>query len=203
MVGSNYSQELIDRGLTTPGETRKVWDFNLGLGGPIAKDRLWFYANVREEGSERTVPGMFANANAGDPTKWTYVADTNRPAVTGGVVSHHRAAAHRAGDPAKQVRRVLGPADAVRRWRRGGLCSGSACRTSPNDFVYAGSTAAPTPSASAVSAPETAAYRDYGNRVSQAKWTSPVSNRLLLEAGFGIVPQPVRRRAGPRPRRKT
>ena len=37
--------------------------------------------NLREEGSERTVPGMFANANAGDPTKWTYVADTSRPAV--------------------------------------------------------------------------------------------------------------------------
>ena len=24
---------------------------------------------------------MFANANAGDPNKWTYVADTSRPAV--------------------------------------------------------------------------------------------------------------------------
>ena len=24
---------------------------------------------------------MFANANAGNPTKWTYVADTSRPAV--------------------------------------------------------------------------------------------------------------------------
>jgi len=36
MIGSNYSQELKDRGLTTPGETRKVWDFNLGIGGPIA-----------------------------------------------------------------------------------------------------------------------------------------------------------------------
>jgi len=36
MVGSNYTQELRDRGLTTPGETRKVWDFNLGIGGPIA-----------------------------------------------------------------------------------------------------------------------------------------------------------------------
>ena len=81
MVGSNYTQELSDRGLTTPGETRKVWDFNLGIGGPMAKDRVWYYANMREEGSERTVPGMFANANAGDPTKWTYVADTSRPAV--------------------------------------------------------------------------------------------------------------------------
>ena len=54
-----------------------------------------------------------------------------------------------------------------------------------NDLVYGGSTAAPTPSASATLAPETAAYRDYGNRVYQAKWTAPASNKLLLEAGFG------------------
>jgi hypothetical protein len=27
---------------------------------------------------------MFANANMGDPTKWTYVRDTTRPAVTAG-----------------------------------------------------------------------------------------------------------------------
>ena len=63
--------------------------------------------------------------------------------------------------------------------------SGSACRTSGDDLVYGGSTAAPTPSASATLAPETAAYRDYGNRVYQAKWTAPATNRLLLEAGMG------------------
>jgi hypothetical protein len=73
-LGAGVSSYIAD-------ETRKVWDFNLGIGGPIARDQLWYYANLREEGSERTVPGMFANANAGDATKWTYVADTSRPAV--------------------------------------------------------------------------------------------------------------------------
>ena len=57
---------------------------------------------------------------------------------------------------------------------------------SGDDEVFAGSTAPPTPSASALFAPETAGYRDFGNRVTQAKWTSPMSNRLLLEAGFGM-----------------
>ncbi len=118
MIGSNYTQELQDRGLTTPGETRKVWDFNLGIGGPVARDRLWFFANIRDEGSERTVPGMFANANAGDPTKWTYVADTEPSGGARGVVSHHRAQAHGAGDPAQQVHAVLGPAAPLRRRSR-------------------------------------------------------------------------------------
>ena len=51
--------------------------------------------------------------------------------------------------------------------------------------VPSAETAPPTPSASAILAPETAGYRDYGNRVSQAKWTSPVTSRLLLEAAYG------------------
>lgn len=185
MVGSNYTQELRDRGLTTPGETRKVWDFNLGIGGPIAKDRVWYYLNVRDEGSERTVPGMFANQNAGDPTKWTYVADTSRPAV---LAASYRITALRLTTQATPRNKFTVFWDQQRPCE-GGAAAGyteSACRTSPNDFVYAGSTVAPTPSASAVAAPETAGYRDYGNRVSQAKWTSPVNNRLLLEAGFGM-----------------
>jgi carboxypeptidase family protein len=185
MVGSNYTQELRDRGLTTPGETRKVWDFNLGIGGPIAKDRLWFYLNVREEGSERTVPGMFANANAGDPTKWTYVADTNRPAV---LAASYRITALRLTAQATPRNKFTVFWDQQRPCEGGAApgYSGNACRKSGDNEVFAGSTAAPTPSASAVAAPETAGYRDYGNRVSQAKWTSPLSNRLLLEAGFGM-----------------
>jgi hypothetical protein len=42
MVGSNYSEELRARGLNTPGQLEKLWDFNFGFGGPIRRDRLWF-----------------------------------------------------------------------------------------------------------------------------------------------------------------
>ncbi len=185
MVGSNYTQELRDRGLTTPGETRKVWDFNLGLGGPIAKDRVWFYLNLREEGSERTVPGMFANANAGDPTKWTYVADTSRPAV---LAASYRITALRLTAQATPRNKFTVFYDQQLPCEGGSApgFSGDACRQSGDGEIFAGSTAAPTPSASAISAPETAGYRDFGNRVSQVKWTSPLNNRLLLEAGTGM-----------------
>jgi hypothetical protein len=185
MIGSNYTQELKDRGLTTPGALRKVWDFNLGIGGPIAKNRVWYYLNLREEGSERTVPGMFANANAGDPSKWTYVADTSRPAV---LAASYRITALRLTAQATPRNKFTVFWDQQRPCEGGAApgFSGGACRQSGDNEVFAGSTAAPTPSASATLAPETAAYRDYGNHVSQAKWTSPVSNRLLLEAGFGM-----------------
>jgi hypothetical protein len=186
MVGSNYTQDLINRGLTAPGETRKVWDFNLGIGGPIAKDRVWYYLNLREEGSERTVPGMFANANAGDPTKWTYVADTSRPAV---LAASYRITALRLTGQATPRNKFTVFYDQQLPCEGGaapGFTGGGVCRESGDGEIFAGSTAAPTPSASAILAPETAGYRDYGNRVSQVKWTSPVSNRLLLEAGTGM-----------------
>ena len=146
---------------------------------------MWFYANLREEGSERTVPGMFANANAGDPTKWTYVADTSRPAV---LAASYRITALRLTAQATPRNKFTVFWDQQLPCEGGAApgFSGDACRKSGDDEVFAGSTAAPTPSASAIAAPETAGYRDYGNRVSQAKWTSPVNNRLLLEAGFGM-----------------
>ena len=46
MIGSNYTQELKDRGLSTPGANTKIWDFNLGVGGPIKKDRMWFFGTL-------------------------------------------------------------------------------------------------------------------------------------------------------------
>jgi hypothetical protein len=185
MIGSNYTQALRDRGLTTPGKTRKVWDFNLGIGGPVARDRVWFYANLREEGNERTVPGMFANRNAGDPTKWTYEADTSRPALLG---ASYRITALRLTVQATPRNKFTVFHDPQLPCEGGAAAgfSGDACRKSGDNELFAGSTVAPTPSASAIAAPETAAYRNFGNRVSQAKWTSPVSNRLLAEAGFGM-----------------
>jgi hypothetical protein len=185
MIGDNYTQELKDRGLTTPGSLTKVWDFNLGVGGPLVKDRLWFFGTARDEGGHRTVPGMFANLNAGDPTKWTYVADPTRPA----------AAAASFRTPSL---RLTAQANARNKfgvfWDEQMPCEGAAfqgapdsvkaCRRSGPGEIIAGG-ASPTPSVSATSAPETGGYRDYGARVRQATWQSPVTSRLLLEAGLG------------------
>ena len=184
MIGSNYTDELRDRGLRAEGTTRKVWDLNVGVGGPIRQNRFWYFGSIRDEGSERTVPGMFANANAGDPTKWTYVADESRPAVA---AASYRMMAVRLTAQVTPRNKVTVFWDEQQPCEGGAApgFSGSACRTSDDGEVFAGSTAPPTPSASATSAPETAAYRDFGNRVNQAKWTAPMTNRLLLEAGYG------------------
>ena len=150
------------------------------------KDRLWYFGGMRDEGSERGVPGMFANLNDGDPTKWTYVADTSRPAVY--------AASFRMLSLRLTVQATPRNKFNVF-WDEQMPCEGGAvpgagndvdaCRRSGDGEYFAGGTAAPTPRASATAAPETAAYRAFGNRVRQVKWTSPVTNRLLLESNGG------------------
>ena len=78
MVGSNYTDELQAAGLTTPGKLLKQWDFTFGIGGPIMKDRLWYYVTARDEGQHRSIPNLFPNLNAGDPTKFLYAPDRTR-----------------------------------------------------------------------------------------------------------------------------
>ena len=43
MQGDNITQEIRDAGLTGRNELKKLWEVNPALGGPIRRDRLWFY----------------------------------------------------------------------------------------------------------------------------------------------------------------
>src|SRR6185436_10865557 len=79
-VNSNYDDDLKSRGLSAPGKLLKQWDETFGVGGPIFKDRLWYYGTYRDEGQHRSIPGVFPNLNAGDPTKWEYLPDTTKQA---------------------------------------------------------------------------------------------------------------------------
>jgi hypothetical protein len=73
----NLTDELRARGLTTASKILKVYDASLTLGGPIKRDRLWFFAGFREWGSRNQMAGMFWNKTQGTPF-WT--PDPTRPA---------------------------------------------------------------------------------------------------------------------------
>lgn len=184
MVGSNFSDELKARGLPTPGELFKLWDYNFAVGGPIKQDKVWFFTQFRDEGSHRTVPGMFANVNMGDNSKWNYVADPSRPAVHAG--SWRTASLRLTVQPNARNKFNLF-------WDQQQPCQGAGypgsdegCRQSGPNEVICGAFGSSNPACNATNAPETGTYLDgYGQRVQQATWTSPVSNKLLLEAGFG------------------
>jgi hypothetical protein len=163
-------------GLSVPGELLQLWDFTGGLGGPIKRDRLWYFLNLRNQGSHSSVPSMFANKNAGDPTKWTYEADTTRQSRT-------------AGSWSIASLRVTAQASARNKfnvyWDEQKPCTGATatpqaegCRQQPQDggFIYGGSSTA---------SPETATYENRYQRVQQLTWQSPFTNRVFIQAGYG------------------
>jgi len=80
MQANNLTDELRNQGLRTPDAVRKLWDVNPGFGGPLKKDKVWFYVSALSSGSQLDVADMFFNRNANNPNAWTYDPDLERPA---------------------------------------------------------------------------------------------------------------------------
>ena len=75
---SNLTDEFKAQGLLTVNTVHKIYDVNPSVGGPIMKDRLWFYLSLRAWSAQQYVAGMFYNKST---VPWMYVADTTRPAL--------------------------------------------------------------------------------------------------------------------------
>jgi hypothetical protein len=88
MQGNNYTDALKAAGLATPTQIDSNWDLNESIGGPIRKDKVWFWFSTRFNRSN-AYTGIFANANAYNPNAWTYVADTSNPAENRGKVQQN------------------------------------------------------------------------------------------------------------------
>src|SRR5262249_9590658 len=69
----NLTPEIMAKGLTATNSIKKLWELNPSLGGPIVRDKLWFFGTYRYQIRRQNVASMWANLNAGDATKWTYV----------------------------------------------------------------------------------------------------------------------------------
>ena len=59
-----------------------VYDLNFSIGGPIMKDRVWYFLNGRTQGATRYIPGIFYNANAGNASSWLYSPIADQPQFT-------------------------------------------------------------------------------------------------------------------------
>src|SRR5258705_3051171 len=67
--GDNLTDDLRAIGLTqTPG-ILSSYDISGSFGGPILKDRLWFYGSYRNLDTQTAVGGITANANTGNASR--------------------------------------------------------------------------------------------------------------------------------------
>jgi hypothetical protein len=182
MVSSNYTDALKAAGLASPLQILKLWDANAGVGGPIKKDRVWFFVNYRDEGSWQTIPGIFANqpwesinapvTNAAAP--WNVAFDTSRPSRNAGswqIMSGRLTTQINARNKVNIFWDEQHPCNGAT-WTP----QGEGCRKPSASEVF---------SAGGTTSPEAAGYSHRFQRVQQATWSSPTTNRLLLEAGFG------------------
>lgn len=165
MQSSNYGEELAARGVLQPNPVYHVYDVNGALGGPIVRDKLWFYFSIRQQGQRQNTLNMFYNRNAGDPNAWTYEPELDNPAFSDRTWENY-------------TPRITWQADARNKfsfvWDEQPICRRCTGTTS-----FSGS---PSPTTS----PEADGLGEFSpQRVQQVKWSSPMTNRLLLEAGLG------------------
>ena len=73
---SNLNDDLRARGLTTVSKILKIYDTGVTFGGPIRKDKLWFFSSFREWGNGHLMAGNFWNKTQGTPF---YTPDLSRP----------------------------------------------------------------------------------------------------------------------------
>ena len=163
LQGSNYTQALQSAGLRAPFELINVYDVSGMYGGRIVRDKLWFYGVYRQVGGERTVPGMFQNKNAGNPNSWTVDFDRSKQAFNNSLERQGTIRLTWQATPRNKFNF---------HWSE-----------QYNDANYGPGGGAGVPPTT----PEATSRTLYiPSRQPHATWQSPISGRLLAEAGWGM-----------------
>jgi hypothetical protein len=153
---SNLSRDLRDRGITNVSIVHRNYDFNPGVGGPLRRDSLWFYAAYRYEGHDATVVDSYYDKN---PAPYLYEPDLSRPAHDSGTI------------PNQSVRLTwqATPKDKAQFW---------VTNQNKSRELY-GVNANITPDAAGL-------QRTRYATPATLRWTRTQTNRLLLEGGFAV-----------------
>ena len=172
--GDNLNDELRGFGLTeTPGIIQ-AHDASLAYGGPILRDRLWFYGSYRNLDTQTAVEGITANANAGDPNSWHWLSS---PVNARLVQDRQMAIARMSGQVGRS--RLQGNYEYQKRCEGTPLTlQGRGCHNRGEDWVGLGTTTQ-SPEATGTAG---RGYFEWPFHLTQGQWTMPVSNKLLLDA---------------------
>jgi hypothetical protein len=157
----------------------KTYDWSVSYGGPIKRDRLWFYANYRDLSGQTAMQGIQANANAGNPARWDWVGS---PIDARLVQDRTMWIGRMTGQFGKHRVRVNSEYQA--------RCEGTplnvgteGCHNRGEDWIGLGNNIGGQQSPEATSTAGRG-YFDVPFYINQGTWTMPATNRVLLEAGY-------------------
>ena len=162
MQGTNIDDYLRSYGINSSAQVQHIYRAGAQLGGPIMRDRIWFFAAIARWGSTVNEPGAYFNAAQGTsgipsvPTI-TFVPDTSRPAASFDWFRNHSL---RTTYQATARQRVNVYFDVQK-----------SCRCTTGPFT----------GANAIESER--GWDWWPSGVVQGTWTAPLTSRLLLEAG--------------------
>jgi hypothetical protein len=176
---SNIDDALRAVNLNDPPALIKNWDASGTFLGPVMRDRVWFFANVRTAGTHQDVPNRFANLNAGDPSNWRYQAD---PTIRMRNANSKLLGATRLTWQASQRHKLGLYIDYTKNCTGSSVSAeGGQCRAPGDDWTAAGPPIGP---GVITGSQESGTILDARSKINQATYTAPLSNTILVEAGF-------------------
>jgi hypothetical protein len=170
MESDNLSDELRSRGLNASNKRVKIFDESVSVGGPIMRDRIWFFGALRTWGMAKQFAGVYWNQ--------TQDQSLTPPGAILRVVPY-----------TPWVDRPLDSRSS--RWEsydsQSGRVTWQAAQKHKVDFFIDHQIGCNCGSIGANNTVETyvGSYKFEPNRFIQVTWNSPQTSRLLLEAGYG------------------
>src|SRR5689334_13745551 len=155
------------QGLKSANLVNKIWDLNPVGGGPLLKDRVWIFGGYRHWGTYNNVAGSFKDASFTEK-----IYSCNKDAAGNCTTEQnlfpvwHQSAAARLTTQVAPKHKV----NAYYDWQ----------------FTEFGNCFVPSLLTAISACPE---YKNIPQYIIQASWSSPISSKLLLEAGGTLTAQ--------------
>jgi len=188
--GDNLSDDIkaLNPNLQQAPGVINAYDYSGSFGGPIKKDRLWFFGSYRDLSTSVAMEGIQENANAGDPTRWDWIGKPTEARLI----------------QAREIYigRLTGQFDKHRvryNFEYQHRCEGTplkvgtdGCNKRGDDWVGLGNNQGSPQMSPEATSTAARGYFDVPFTVNQGTWTMPATNKLLFEAGVqSYITEPI------------
>ena len=168
MQANNLDDRLRALGVRDVNRMKELWSVETKMGGPIIRNRLWFFVTHSRYAADNYALGSYFSQ---DVRANVYMPDLSRQAFTktGAFTTSGRLA-----------------------WQATPRNKFTAYMTNgEQDYPYWEVGTSGLPLVAIEPRPEASIHLSFGNELYQTTWTSPVTSRLLLEAGASSAPHAI------------